>query len=82
MMQIPCTYFHTEDFAEIIFKILNLENKKIDKQVFNVEINDNNSTKRSLVDLIKKHIPNSKVKFQSHGSDPRNYRLTLVKSNH
>ena len=71
-------YFHTEDFAEIIFKILNLENKKIDKQVFNVGDDDNNSTK-SLVDLIKKHIPNSKVKFQSHGSDPRNYRVDFSK---
>ncbi len=72
-------YFHTDDFAEIVFKILNLENKKIDKQVFNVGDDDNNFTKRSIVNLIKKYIPNSKVRFQSHGSDPRNYRVNFSK---
>ena len=29
--------------------------------------------------MIKKYIPNSKVRFQSHGSDPRNYRVNFSK---
>lgn len=72
-------YFHTHDFAEIVFKIFNLRNKKINKQVFNVGDDNNNFTKRSLVNLIKKYIPNSKVRFQSHGSDPRNYKVNFSK---
>ena len=35
-------YFHTEDFAEVVFQILNLKNELIDKQVFNVGDDKNN----------------------------------------
>ena len=34
-------YFHTEDFAKVVLKILNLENDKVNKQVFNVGSNEN-----------------------------------------
>lgn len=72
-------YFHTEDFAEIILKILNLKNNQISKKVFNVGDDKNNFTKRSLVELIKKYIPNSKIKIQSKGVDRRNYRVNFSK---
>ncbi len=72
-------YFHTEDFAEIVYNFLNLKNEQIYKQVFNVGDDKNNFTKRSLVDLIKKYIPKSKIKIQTDGSDKRNYRVNFKK---
>ena len=74
-------YFHTEDFAKVVFKILNLENDKINKQVFNVGSNENNYTKRNLVDLIKQHIPKAKIKIQKDGFDKRNYKVDFKKIN-
>ncbi len=74
-------YFHTEDFAKVVFKILNLENDKINKQVFNVGSNENNYTKRNLVDLIKQYIPKAKIKIQKDGFDKRNYKVDFKKIN-
>ena len=72
-------YFHTEDFAEVVYKILNLKNDQIHKQVFNVGDDKNNFTKRSLVEVIKKYIPKAKIKIQINGSDKRNYRVNFNK---
>ncbi len=74
-------YFHTEDFAKVVYKILNLENEKINKQVFNVGTNENNYTKRNLVDLIKQYIPKAKIKIQKDGFDKRNYKVDFNKIN-
>lgn len=74
-------YFHTEDFAKVVFKILYLENDKIDKKVFNVGSNENNYTKRNLVDLIKQYIPKAKIKIQKNGFDKRNYKVDFNKIN-
>ena len=32
-----------------------------------------------IVDLILENIPNGKVNYQEHGSDPRNYRVSFEK---
>ena len=72
-------YFHTEDFAEVVFQILNLKNELIDKQVFNVGDDKNNFTKRSLVNLIKKYIPDPKIKILTEGNDRRNYKVNFSK---
>ena len=74
-------YFHTEDFAKVVFKILDLENDEIDKKVFNVGSNENNYTKRNLVDLIKQYIPKAKIKIEKDGFDKRNYKVDFNKIN-
>jgi len=74
-------YFHTEDFAKVVSEILNLDHKNINKEVFNVGTDKNNHTKRNLVEIIKKYIPNAKIKIQSNGTDRRNYRVNFKKIN-
>lgn len=74
-------YFHTENFAEVMFKILNLENSKIHKQVFNVGTDENNHTKRDIIEHIKKQIPDAKIKIITNGSDKRNYKVNFSKIN-
>ena len=32
-----------------------------------------------IVDTILEHLPDAKVRFQEHGSDPRNYRVDFTK---
>ena len=39
----------------------------------------NNSTKQMIVDAILKKIPEGKVKYDNHGNDPRNYRVSFSK---
>ena len=35
-----------------------------------------------IIDEIVKHLPNSKVKYSSNGSDPRNYKVSFSKVNY
>ena len=72
-------YCHTKDFARLIYEVLRAPLSKISFQVFNAGSNKNNYTKRMLVNKIKKILPKSKISFQEHGSDPRNYRVDFSK---
>ena len=42
-------------------------------------INSNNLTKRNIVDLIQRYIPNLTVKYVDGGTDPRNYIVDFSK---
>ena len=48
-------------------------------QVFNSGGEGNNATKQMIVNEILKLIPNGKVEYNDHGSDPRNYRINFQK---
>lgn len=74
-------YYHAQDFANIIFKILNTRKEKISYEVFNVGSNDNNFTKRNIVDLVSKLVPNPKIKILAKSQDKRNYRVNFKKIN-
>ena len=52
---------------------------KVSFEVFNAGSDVNNATKEMIVDYILEKIPNGKVKYQEHGSDPRNYRVNFGK---
>ena len=39
----------------------------------------NNFTKQNIVDTIRTSFPNAPVKYQKHGTDPRNYRVNFQK---
>ena len=74
-------YYHAQDFANIILKILNTRKEKISYEVFNVGSNDNNFTKRNIVDLLSKLVPNPKIKILTKGQDKRNYKVNFKKIN-
>ena len=56
-------YCHVNDFARILEKILDANKKTTDFQVFNVGSNNNNFTKKQIVEHISKFIPNNKIIF-------------------
>ena len=67
------------NFAKIIFKVINVEKKKTDFQVYNVGSENNNYTKRNIVNKIIEFIPNAQVAYKSKGNDPRNYKVNFDK---
>ena len=72
-------YCHVRDFARLIQKVLEAPREKISNQVFNAGGDINNFTKQMIVDTILEHLPDAKVRYQEHGSDPRNYRVDFTK---
>lgn len=72
-------YCHVKDFARLIAFVLATKNETISFEIFNAGGDINNFTKKGIVDLILSKIPNGKVKYQQHGSDPRNYRVNFLK---
>jgi len=72
-------YCHVGDFARLIKMVFEAPQKKVSFEVFNAGGDVNNATKQMIVDLILNKIPDGKVKYQEHGSDPRNYRVNFNK---
>lgn len=72
-------YCHVRDFAELIRRAIEAPAERVAFEVFNAGRDVNNNTKQMIVDTISKHLPEAKVRYQEHGSDPRNYRVNFAK---
>jgi len=72
-------YCHVQDFARLIQIVLEAPKEKVSFEVFNAGGEVNNATKQMIVDKILNKIPNGNVKYQEHGSDPRNYKVNFNK---
>jgi nucleoside-diphosphate-sugar epimerase len=72
-------YCHIRDFSRAIRRVLELSVERSAGEVFNAGGDVNNYTKRMIVEEILKQIPDGKVAYQQHGSDPRNYRVDFGK---
>jgi len=72
-------YCHVQDFADVIQRVLEAPAPDISFDVFNAGGDNNNFTKRMIIEAIQKHIPDAPVAYQAHGSDPRNYRVDFKK---
>jgi nucleoside-diphosphate-sugar epimerase len=72
-------YCHVGDFARLIKMVLEAPQEKVSFEVFNAGGDVNNATKQMIVNMILNKIPDGKVKYQEHGSDPRNYRVNFNK---
>jgi len=72
-------YCHVKDLSEAIRCVLEAKQDKVHFEVFNVGGEANNFTKQMIVDEILRQVPEGKVKYQEHGSDPRNYRVSFEK---
>jgi nucleoside-diphosphate-sugar epimerase len=72
-------YCHVTDFGAAIIRVLEAEKSLIHFEVFNVGSEANNYSKRMIVDEIKTFCSNARVRYEKHGSDPRNYRVNFKK---
>ena len=74
-------YCHVNDFAMLIHKTLRACKSAVGFEVFNAGGDENNFTKREIVNTILKHLPCAadRVAFREHGNDPRNYRVSFQK---
>lgn len=72
-------YCHVRDFARLIRRVIEAPRAKVAFEVFNAGGEVNNFTKQGIVDTILALLPNAKVRYQEHGSDPRNYRVNFGK---
>ena len=72
-------YCHVNDFARLVRMVLEAPKSKIHFEVFNAGGDENNYTKRMLVNTILKHLPAAKVIYQEYGGDPRNYKINFDK---
>ncbi len=72
-------YCHLGDFSEVIRRVLEAKPERVAFEVFNAGGEVNNFTKQMIVDAILTQLPDAKVGYQQHGSDPRNYRVDFTK---
>ncbi|HKW01013.1 MAG TPA: NAD(P)-dependent oxidoreductase [Vicinamibacterales bacterium] len=72
-------YCHVQDLSAAVRMTLEVPMEKVHYEVFNVGGDANNLTKQMIVDEILRQVPTGKVKFQEHGADPRNYRVSFEK---
>jgi nucleoside-diphosphate-sugar epimerase len=72
-------YCHVKDFGRLIEMVMKAPHADIAFEVFNAGGEVNNFTKQGVVDTILTLLPGAKVKYQEHGSDPRNYRVNFAK---
>lgn len=72
-------YCHVRDFAQIISLVLSAPNSVTRFEIFNAGSNQNNYTKRQIIQLIQKHVPNSQVIYEEGGMDRRNYKVNFDK---
>lgn len=72
-------YCHVKDFSRLIRMVLNAPKEQVDGQVFNAGGDENNFTKKKIIEAISKHIDTSNVSYKENGGDPRNYRVNFSK---
>lgn len=72
-------YCHVRDFAQLLDIVINTDKQKVYFQVFNAGGDQNNFTKKMIVDVILTKIPEGNVQYRTNGSDARNYRVSFQK---
>lgn len=71
-------FTHTSDAARAIMTVLDADRKNVSGEVFN--IGTDNLQKKSLVKVIKKHIPSICAVFEGGLPDNRDYRVSFAKA--
>jgi nucleoside-diphosphate-sugar epimerase len=73
-------YCHVADISQAIITALNTPSEQVAGEVFNVGHDDENYTKRMLVEAITEQMESPpRVVFEEGGRDPRNYRVSFQK---
>ena len=77
-------YIHVNDMCNFILKFIkinNSKNKPNSDKIFNVGFNNQNYTKKNILDKIINHIPDIKIKYVDEIIDNRNYKVSFDKLN-
>lgn len=74
-------YCNVSDISDALIQIIGSPGRKVSGQVFNVGSDNNNYTKKMILDLIVKYVQNSRIIYKEGGTDPRNYRVSFNKIN-
>ena len=72
-------YCHVNDFARLADVVIQSEDRLTRGEIFNAGGDENNFTKRSLVELIGTKLDVSGVSYKENGGDPRNYKVSFNK---
>jgi nucleoside-diphosphate-sugar epimerase len=73
-------YCHVRDFARALARVLEMPAERVRFQVFNAGGDENNYTKRMIVEAVHHHLPESRFKFVDRGgADRRNYKVDFRK---
>jgi nucleoside-diphosphate-sugar epimerase len=72
-------YCHVLDFARAITKIINSNESITKNQIYNVGSDQNNYTKRDIIKIISKYIPNTNINYLDKSFDRRNYKVNFSK---
>jgi len=73
-------YCNVSDISDAIIRILETPKEKVFGQVFNIGSDQNNLTKKMIIELIQNQIDNAKIEYKKGGFDPRNYRVSFEKA--
>lgn len=72
-------YCHVLDFARAITKIIKSNESVTKNQIYNVGSDQNNYTKRDIIKIISKYIPNTNINYLNKSFDRRNYKVNFSK---
>tara|TARA_B100000945_G_scaffold319451_1_gene326683 strand:+ start:905 stop:1903 length:999 start_codon:yes stop_codon:yes gene_type:complete len=72
-------YCHVNDFAELIYLTLDADRDHVHGEIFNAGGQENNHTKRQIVEIINSHFESKKIKFLEKGKDRRDYKVNFSK---
>lgn len=72
-------YCHVRDISKAFLSVLCSDKEAVRGEVYNVGDNDQQFTKRMIVEEIGKHLDRIDVTYQSGDTDPRNYRVNFEK---
>ena len=71
-------FLHVDDAAEAFVRLLENKNKKLNGKIYNVGLNSENFQIKDLAFIVKKYIPQSKIKFTKN-FDNRSYKANFDK---
>jgi nucleoside-diphosphate-sugar epimerase len=72
-------YCHVRDLARSVGTVLGAAEDKVAFEVFNVGATAENYQKATIVDLIRREIPDASVSYVHKNEDPRDYRVNFSK---
>lgn len=72
-------YCNVSDISEAIIKVIVTPKENVFGQIFNIGSENNNYTKKMILNLISKHLSNTNIIYKKGGFDPRNYRVSFKK---
>ena len=72
-------YIHVADMSQILLHIVNADENKVGKQIFNAGATSENYKKEEVVRLIEKALPDIKAHYSDSVDDVRNYKVDFNK---